>query len=372
MKTKVLVVDDELIIAASITKSLNKLGYELLESTTSAEDALSIIHNDLVNIVLMDINLNGSIDGIQAADIIKTKFNIPVIFITAMSDYGTLERAKITEPYGYIVKPYNIETLQAAIELALFNHQKKNTIIEQVQTAQHTLSCLEEGVISTALDLSIELINKKAAQLTGIPITTKASHYNLRDIVYFYSKDDNKTIKLPLLDSVKEVHKKNIVCYFLQTNLKQEHSLSIHPIVLENTIIGWTFVFDHSTDHSASLQRENAPNLIHYNNTPPVKHLFPKKGNKHVRIDITDILWLEALDNYVIIHAVKDKYVIYSSLKNMEYLLPSEDFLKVHRSFIVRLDKVDAWEDGSLIVSGKSIAVSKSYKDTVKEKLLLL
>jgi two-component system, LytTR family, response regulator LytT len=103
-----------------------------------------------------------------------------------------------------------------------------------------------------------------------------------------------------------------------------------------------------------------------------VKYFFAKKGKKYVKVFTEEILWIEALDNYVIIQTLKDKFIVHSTLKDMEEKFSVRDFMRVHRSYVVRLDKIDEYDDGYIKVSNKVIAVGKAYKKTLKQCLLLL
>ncbi len=120
---RILVVEDELIIAKGIQKRLQTLGYCVAGSASSGEEAVEKALRLLPDLVLMDINLQGSMDGVTAAELIRTKADMPVIFLTAYADADTLERAKVTEPFGYIVKPFQDITLQSSIEMALYKHR---------------------------------------------------------------------------------------------------------------------------------------------------------------------------------------------------------------------------------------------------------
>ncbi len=118
-KARVLVVEDEGIVARDIAMTLKSLGYAVPAITSSGEEAVKQageVHPDLV---LMDIRLKGDMDGIQAAEEIRTRFSIPVVYLTAYADNNTLQRAKITEPYGYILKPFQERELYTSIEIAL-------------------------------------------------------------------------------------------------------------------------------------------------------------------------------------------------------------------------------------------------------------
>ncbi len=125
-EAKILVVEDENIVALEIKKRLQKLGYIVPGVASTGEDAISKAEGILPDLVLMDIMLKGEIDGINAAGEIRKRFNIPVIYLTAYSDGDTIERAKLTEPYGYILKPFEEDDLRTAIEIALYRHQMVN------------------------------------------------------------------------------------------------------------------------------------------------------------------------------------------------------------------------------------------------------
>ncbi|WP_013325101.1 hybrid sensor histidine kinase/response regulator [Gloeothece verrucosa] len=116
---RILVVEDERIVARDIEKRLKKLGYIVPFSVGSGEAALKIVAEEPLDLILMDIELKGLIDGIETAEQIRTNFDVPIIYLTAYADATTLERAKATEPFGYIVKPFDERDLHAAIEVAL-------------------------------------------------------------------------------------------------------------------------------------------------------------------------------------------------------------------------------------------------------------
>jgi CheY-like chemotaxis protein len=123
---KILVVEDENIVALEIKKRLQKLGYIVPGVASTGEDAISKAEGIRPDLVLMDIMLKGEIDGIHAAGEIRKRFNIPVVYLTAYSDEETLHRAKLTEPYGYILKPFEEDDLRTTIEIALYRHQVSN------------------------------------------------------------------------------------------------------------------------------------------------------------------------------------------------------------------------------------------------------
>ncbi len=120
---KILIVEDEIIIAMEIQDRVEGLGYEILDMVSSGEEALSLLKKETPDIILMDIMLKGGMDGVDTATQIRKTLNVPIIYLTAYADHNTLQRAKITEPSGYILKPVNEKELQIAIEIALYKHQ---------------------------------------------------------------------------------------------------------------------------------------------------------------------------------------------------------------------------------------------------------
>ena len=123
-KPNILVVEDESIVAKDIQNSLKNLGYSVTTVVPSGEKAIKEIEEKKPDLVLMDIMLKGEMNGIEAANIIRERFDIPVVFLTAYADDSTLSKAKIAEPYGYIIKPFKEKELQTTIEVALYKQDK--------------------------------------------------------------------------------------------------------------------------------------------------------------------------------------------------------------------------------------------------------
>ena len=129
---KIVVVEDESIVAKDIKKRLQNLGYTVSAVVSSGEEALQEAKEN-PDIYLMDIVLKGDMDGITAAERIRTEYSIPIIYVTAYADEKTLGRAKITEPYGYILKPFEDRELHTAIEMALYKHEMEKKVKESQQ-----------------------------------------------------------------------------------------------------------------------------------------------------------------------------------------------------------------------------------------------
>ena len=129
-KIKILIADDELLVAANVKNILQRYNYTVLEIAGSAKKAVELARTEKPDLILMDINLKDEIDGIEAAKIISTFSDVPVIFVTAYSDNSTISRAKSMGPYGYIIKPYNAQDLYAAIEMALYKYSMERRLVE--------------------------------------------------------------------------------------------------------------------------------------------------------------------------------------------------------------------------------------------------
>lgn len=246
LKVKVLVVEDESIVSKDIQNTLTKLDYQVIGAASTGEKALSLVKNELPDIVLMDIMLKGDLNGIETAKKIKASYNIPVIFLTAYADEATLNKAKLAEPYGYIIKPFKEQDLQATIEVALYKFEK-----DQEANA---------AVVS---------------------------------------------------------------------NVKAEFNDGF---------------------------------------------IFVKSNGKLLKLQTKDIYFIEALKDYVVINTIDARYTIHSTMKDIEKKMGNEEFLRIHRSFIVRIDKISAIEHPNLHLENnkKKLPIGGSYYDDLKKRIKLV
>ena len=168
MKDKnILIVEDEGILAMDLKDTLEKLGYYVSAVASSGEEAVELAAERRPDLILMDIVLNGAMDGIEAANKIRSTLKVPVIYLTAYADEDTVKRAKITEPFGYLVKPYNDKELEAALEVALYRHE-----MERLRESHHwletVLRSMGDAVIATDNNGHITFVNPSAERLTGL------------------------------------------------------------------------------------------------------------------------------------------------------------------------------------------------------------
>ena len=248
-KTSVLVVEDESIVAKDIQQSLIKLGYNVVGTASTGEKALALANELRPDIILMDIMLKGPMSGIDASAEIKKDLSIPVIFLTAYADESTLSKAKVTEPFGYIIKPFKEIDLHTSIEMALYKHGKERDIVKE------------------------------------------------RDLLY--SIVENKDSK---------------------------------------------------------------------------DYIFVKSNARLIKLNTKEIYYIEALKDYVVINTLNSRYTIHSTMKDIEKKMPTADFIRVHRSFIIRIDKIATIDLPNLILENekKVIPIGGSYKDDLVNRLNLM
>jgi DNA-binding NarL/FixJ family response regulator len=181
-RPKILVVEDESIIAESLRRSLEASGYEVPALCATAEAAIQAARAQAPDLVLMDIRLNGDKDGIYAARILGEGFDVPVIYVTAYGDDAVLERAKRTKPAGYLLKPFRSDELKVAIETALYRHMIERTVTprgrggakpRQRQAAPMPLTPREKEVLRL---IARGLTNKEVSAALGVSSRTVESH----------------------------------------------------------------------------------------------------------------------------------------------------------------------------------------------------
>lgn len=166
-KTRVYVVEDEAIIAADLGERLEQLGFAVVGTSGHGERALAAIPSLRPDVVLMDIVIKGPINGIETARRLREGFDIPVIFLTSHADADTVQRAVGTNPFGYVLKPYNDRELQVAIQIALHRHGVESELRRLEHWMATVLACIGDGVLATDRDGSVTLLNDAARRITG-------------------------------------------------------------------------------------------------------------------------------------------------------------------------------------------------------------
>jgi len=165
-KKRILVVEDETIVAMDLRLRLEDLGYTVTATAASGKDAIKEAEDTLPDLALMDIVLRGSMDGIEAAGEIGNRLGIPVVFVSAYTDVETLKRAKVSGPFGYIVKPFDDRQLQANIEMALHKHASDRALRESEERFKRLAEATSEGILVHDDGLVLDL-NNRLAQMLG-------------------------------------------------------------------------------------------------------------------------------------------------------------------------------------------------------------
>ncbi len=169
-KARIFVVEDEVIVARDIRQQLVNLGYETAGHAISAEDCLAQLPLQLPDLVLMDIQLSGAMDGISAARVIRTQFSIPVVFLTAYAADDVLARAKLSEPYGYILKPFNDRELRTVLEMAIYKSRAERLLEQDSRELKMMAKRVIEVQEVERRRLALELHDELGQSLTAIKI----------------------------------------------------------------------------------------------------------------------------------------------------------------------------------------------------------
>jgi PAS domain S-box-containing protein len=165
---RVLIVEDELIIAQDLSHTLKRIGHSVIDVVTSGEDALRSVERQMPDLVLMDIRLSGSMDGIEAARRIYNRWGIPVVFLTAHADDQTVREALLAEPWAYLLKPFDERELEVAITVAAYKHRLERRLRSSERHLRTTLTSIGDGVIVTDPQSRITFVNPVAARMLGI------------------------------------------------------------------------------------------------------------------------------------------------------------------------------------------------------------
>lgn len=247
-KANIMVVEDESIVSKDIQLTLKKLGYNVIGTATRGDKAIELALKIKPDLILMDIMLKGDVNGIRASKRIQKKLNVPIIFLTAYADENTLERVKVTQPYGYIIKPFKEIDIKTSIEMALYKHKKEMEIIDD------------------------------------------------RDRLY------------------------SIV------------------------------------------------------NNESVDYIFVKHNTELIKLKASDVYYIEALKDYVNICTLDKKYMIHSTMKAINDKMPSRDYCRIHRSFIVRMEHIRKIDHTDLFMENIDITypIGASYRTDLLKKINLV
>jgi two-component system cell cycle sensor histidine kinase/response regulator CckA len=249
----VLIVEDERIVAKDLQQTLVSMGYDAFAIASSADEAIKRASERCPDIVLMDIRIKGQRDGIETAELLRSRFGVPVVFLTAHADEATLQRAKKTEAHGYLMKPVKCGELRSAIEVAIYKHDMEKRLRERERWFSTTLRSIADAVVTVDLAGNVTFMNSAAETLTGVTAAAAIGR-PVRDIVQLL---DPKQPTSPL-DEVLE-HKQTIVIEEAAlkhaTNTGRIISDSVSTVIDDGQILGAVMVFRDITEQKL-LQKQ--------------------------------------------------------------------------------------------------------------------
>lgn len=167
---KILIVEDERIVAEEISMMISSIGYKITGIASTGTDAIREAGECMPDLVLMDVRLKGEMDGVEAAGIILERFGIPAIYLTAYADDDTVQRAKLTRPLGYIVKPLERNQVKSVIDVALYRYQREKMLAESERWLSATLQTIDNGIIAINDRGEVHYMNSAACLLMGVSL----------------------------------------------------------------------------------------------------------------------------------------------------------------------------------------------------------
>lgn len=263
MRARLLIVENEGIVALNIQRRLQGLGYDVVAALSSGEEAIQVAGEIKPNLVLMDIKLEGNVDGIEAAAQIRSSFQIPVVYLTAYTDDETLNRAKLTEPYGYILKPFEARDLGTTIEIALYKYQMEQQLRERAQWLSTTLKSIGDAVITTDSEGVVTFMNPVAEALTRWS-SDEVIGNDLSDIFQTINEKTREAVANPVALALQEgitVGLENNTLLIAKDGTEIPIDDSAAPIKNDvGQVVGAVLVFHDNIEQQqleARLQREN-------------------------------------------------------------------------------------------------------------------
>ncbi len=262
MAIRILIVEDDVTSAKLMEITLRRMGYEITGMAADGKRAIELVRQHASDIILMDINMPGEIDGIEAARIIKAEFKIPVLYVTANTEESIVQRAISSDPIGYILKPFSREYLRTMIEMGVYRHKMENRIRENEQLLSVMLQSIGDGIISTDKEGNISFINKVASVLLSVDDTESCHGKPLADIYTIRDESTDKPvlITLDLIRNNPGLYHSDFVI-IPEAGIRIPVSQSISEIIdTENGFLGLIITFRDITQRKESekaLQQAN-------------------------------------------------------------------------------------------------------------------
>ena len=262
---RILIVEDESVAAWYLQEALENMGHQIIGSVAAAEAAIQFAGETQPTLILMDIRLQGEMDGIAAAEQIHAQFDIPVVYLTAHADDSTLSRAIATNPFGYLVKPFQEREVHTTIEIALRRHDlEKRTKYTQSWLA-NTLNSVGDAMIATDQNGTVTFINPEAETLTGWS-SREAMGRDVTTILTFLQEETCQEIENPLMQAMREGTSLRLPdSCLLRTKWGSERPISDAAAPIKNDqgeIIGSVMVFQDVSSQRQALTEIRERNLM--------------------------------------------------------------------------------------------------------------
>lgn len=165
--SRIVIVEDEAVLALNLERQLRELGYDVRGVAADSKEALELVARERPDLLLMDIRIQGSLDGIETAREVQQRHDVAVVYLTAHSDPTTIERAQATGPLGYLLKPFKKPDLQNVVRIALDRRENERALQRREEALRITLSCIDEAIVTTDLGGAVTSLNVAATQLVG-------------------------------------------------------------------------------------------------------------------------------------------------------------------------------------------------------------
>jgi len=232
-KIRILIVEDEGLIARDIENMVINAGYEVCGVAFSGEESIALADQTQPDLILMDIILRGEMDGVEAAEKIRERCNIPVIYLTAHTDENTLQRAKLTEPLGYTLKPVEQKELMTVVEMALYKHQMELKLKEREEWLGTILKSIGEGVIATDRLGNITFMNPVAEKLTGWS-QGESIDKPITSVLHLIDEDSGKLLRVSIPELICEHLRNPVDGNVLIVNYEEKVPIELNATIIKD------------------------------------------------------------------------------------------------------------------------------------------
>jgi two-component system cell cycle sensor histidine kinase/response regulator CckA len=253
----ILIVEDERIVAKDLQQTLCDMGYDAFAIASSADEAIARVSQRCPDIALMDIRIKGARDGIQTAEILRKRFDIPVIYLTAHADEATIERAKVTQPHGYLLKPVKAAELRSSIEVALFKHQMERRLREREVWFSATLRSIADAVVTVDIGGKITFMNPAAEALIGLQ-SASVTGKRAREVLRLVDQQSLETGETPLdmaLRMMQPIELHEATLQNLSTGEQRMIADTASPVADDQLTLGAVMVFRDVTEQKNQMQK---------------------------------------------------------------------------------------------------------------------